>query len=144
MEAAADAVAAILAHDGEPPFLDITLDGVADIAEALAGYAGGDSFFEALAGGVEQALSLGGYFASLHRDIHVAVVAVFFDGDIDGEDITFLHDAFARYAVHDLVVDRYANAAREAAVAQGAGDGVLAADILVGDLVEVKGSDAGF
>ena len=44
----------------------------------------------------------------------------------------------------DFFVDGDADAAGEAAVTKGAGCRVLAADVLVGDLVEVVGGDAGF
>ena len=84
MEQLADAVAAVFAHDREAAVLDIGLDGVADVAEALVRLAGSEAFFEALAGGVEQALGLRRYLVGAHRDVHVAVVAVLFDGDIDG------------------------------------------------------------
>ena len=103
-----------------------------------------ETFFEALTGGIEQVLGSWRDLVSAHRDVHVAVVAILFDGDIDGENVACFNDALAGNTVDDFFIDRDTDAAGEAAVAKGAGYCVLAADILVGDLVEMVGSDAGF
>ena len=72
------------------------------------------------------------------------MVAILFDGDIDGDNVACFDDALAGNTVDDFFIDGYADAAGEAAVAKGASYCVLAADVLVGDLVEIVGGNAGF
>ena len=88
-------------------------------------------------------LGFGGYAADFHGDVHVAVKTILFNGNVNGEDVPFLQDAVAGDAMYYFVVDGNADAAGKAAVAQGAGNGPLAADVAVGYLVEVEGRDSG-
>ena len=127
----------------KPRAFDIALDGVANVAEASPGRAGGQPLLQAMARSVEQVLGFGGHTTGFHSDIHVAVKAILFNGNVNGENVPLLQDAVAGDAVDDFVVDGDADAAGKAAVAQGTGNRPLAADVAVGYLVEVEGGDPG-
>ena len=89
-----------------------------------------------------------GLHAGLADEKHaagIAVKAVLDDGDIDIDGVAVLQLAVARDAVTDHVIDRRADRFRKATVVERGRDGILHfSDVLVADVVELLGRDAGF
>src|SRR5687767_1401289 len=110
VEDSADAVSAILPHDGQVLRLDEALDGRTQIAQAHAGANLTDSGPHRFVGDVDQPLRGRGDLADRVHAAGVAVPAVFDDGDVDIDDVALLEALFrARDAVADDVVHRGAH-----------------------------------
>ena len=147
VEAAADAVAAKFLHHGIAGVFGDLLAGVADVAEGGAGLHGFDAGHHALVGDVDQALRLRADGAHGIHAAGIAVEAVFFDGDVDVEDITVFQGLVVGDAVADNVVYGGAAGFGEGGIAVVQGRGVAALHvymIIVHQLVEFVGGHAGF
>ena len=147
VKAASDAVAAKFLHDGIARVFGNLLAGVADIAERGAGFDGGDACHHGFVGNINQALGDGGNFADGKHAAGVAVEAVFFDGQVNVDDVAFFKGLIVGNAVADNVVDGSAAGfgIRRVAVVQGGG--IAALDIymvVVNEFVDFVGGDAGF
>ena len=113
MNSAADAVAAEFADDVEAAAADFALDGAADVFGAIAGASGGEGLAEGAFGAVGE---FAGFFLrgrDLDADGGVGVVAVFYGGEVELDEIAGLDDAMAGDAVDDFVVDADADVAGE-------------------------------
>ena len=105
VEGAADAVAAKFLYDGIACVFGNLLAGVADVAQGCAWFDGGDARHHGFVGNVNQALGDGGNFADGKHAAGVAVEAVFFDGQVDVDDVAFFERLVVGDAVADDVVD---------------------------------------
>src|SRR5262249_17247745 len=106
VELPADAMADEVPHHAEPERLDVRLDRVADVPDAVAGPDGGDGGLQRLPGGLGEPAGLVGDLP--HQDGAGRVTVEALDGDPEVE----LHEialdqlpGLARDAVHHLVVD---------------------------------------
>ena len=146
VKSAADAVAAVLAHHRVTLRFHVALNAVTDISQAIAGDGSLEADLHGLAGGGNESHGLFVGLAGDHGNVHIAVIAGLFHGDIDREDVPFAEDALPGDAVHYLVVDGDADASgigRSAGdfVPFGTGDRSLLADELLGDLIEFERGD---
>ena len=147
MEGAADAVAAKFLHDGIACVFGNLLAGIAYVAQCRAGFDGFDARHHGIVGGVYQALGDGGDFADGKHAARVAVEAVFFDGEVDIDDVAFFEGFVVGDAVADDVVDGCAAGfgVGRVAVVQRGGIAALNVDvIIVNEFVDFVGGDAGF
>ena len=147
VEGAADAVAAKFLYDGIACVFGNLLAGVAYVAQCRAGFDGFDARHHGGVGGVYQALGDGGDFADGKHAAGVAVEAVFFDGEVDIDDVAF----FEGFVVGDAVADDVVNGCAagfgvgRVAVVQRGGIAALNVDvIIVNEFVDFVGGDAGF
>ena len=109
MHRAADAVADQVADDAETARLDQGLDGMGDVADAIADLRLADADVEGFLGGLKQAGDFRSDGTDGHRDGVVADVPVGFDGDIERDDVAIAEDALeGADAVDHLLVDREA------------------------------------
>ena len=147
VEGAADAVAAKVLYDGIACVFGNLLAGVAYVAQCRAGFDGFDACHHGGVGGVYQALGDGGDFADGKHAAGVAVEAVFFDGQVDIDDIAFFEGFVVGDAVADDVVDGCAAGfgIGRVAIVQRGGIAALNVDvIIVNELVDFVGGDTGF
>ena len=147
VKAASDAVAAKFLHDGIARVFGNLLAGVADIAERGAGFDGSDACHHGFVGNVNQALGDGGNFADGKHAAGIAVEAVFFDGQVDVDDVAFFERLVVGNAVADDVVDGGAAGfgVGRVAVVQRSGIAALDVDVVVvNEFVDFVGGYAGF
>src|SRR5574337_490235 len=142
---AADAVPAVFAYHGITGRFRVLLDRMADVAQRRAGLDLPDAQHHRLISGVDQPF---GQHRRLAHEIHarsVAVPAVLDHGDVAVDDVAFLQDlAGAGNAVANHVVDRRAQRLGEPTVAHvGRNRTLHVDDVVVGDLVDLLGGDAG-
>ena len=145
MHLAADAVAAVASHDAELAVVARLggvgpgLDRVRDVGEPVAGHHRGDARLHRLSGGLRQRLVDRDQRPDAERDRGVAMPAVEDRAAVDGHQIARRqHLACRRNAVHHTVIDRRADAGREAVVAEERRDAAAVADHGFGDLVELQ------
>ena len=142
----ADAMTAVLAHDGKALTLGHGLDGMAHIAQRGSRLDCADAGHQGFIGGVDQAP---GQIAGLAHVVHAAGVAdpAFGRGhcDVDIDDVSVLEDLLGiGDAVADHMVDGSAYGLGEAIVAHIGGRAFqLVDDVVVTDLVQLLGADAG-
>ena len=105
VETASDAMAAKFLYDGVACVFGNLLAGVADVAQGRAGFDGGDARHHGFVGDVNQALGNGGDFADGKHTTGVAVEAVFFDGQVDVDDVAFFQRLVIGNTVAKLVSD---------------------------------------
>ena len=136
-----------ITDDSETARLDKGLDGMGDVADAMADLRLPDADVEGLLGGLEELGDPRRDGADRHGDGIVADVPVVFDGDIERDDVAFAEDALeGADAVDNLLVDREAGMGREATrtdlitVIRAAG--AVTGDQVAPGLVEVEGADA--
>ena len=144
---AADPVADQVADDAKAARLDQGLDGMGDVADAIADLRLPDADVEGLLGGLEQPGDPRIDGADGHRDGVVADVAVGFDGDIERDDVAIAENPLeGADAVDHLLVDREAGIggkpARTDLVAEVRAAGAVAGDQLAPGLVEIERADA--
>ena len=145
VEAAADAVSAVVFDDAETVFVGDVLDGATDIVPVGAGFAGGaDAFFHAELGGIDE-------FAGDVRDLadaehggRVAVVAGENRRDVDVHDVTIFEDGVcARDAVADDFVEADAGVTRVAVVAHASGNAFVLAGIVTDEFIDFESGNSG-
>ena len=145
----ADAVADVVLEDAVVALAaDVALDRVGDVGEPAAEARGGDAGPQRVLGDLQQAAYVvGDGVRTAHRDGDggVAVPAVHDGAAVEADDVALDEHPLPRDAVHDLVVDRRTDRARErrVPVAQERRHAAVRADVLLGDPVEVTGGDAG-
>lgn len=128
VQCSAYAVTDVVAHDRKAVGLDVSLNGCADIRYAVALTGKFNAFKEALTCYSDQLFCLFAYLTARNRAGAVAVETADVCTNINLNDIAFLDNCMlGRNTVDDLVIQRYAGAAREAAVAE---EGRLGAGIL--------------
>ena len=142
MQAGADAVADILAHERIAIALGIILNGVADIGDAVADTGKPDALKKALPCDADQAQRLIQALAARERARTVAVEAAVAGADVDTDDIAFMQDAVAGNAVDNLVIDGDARRRRKAAVGHEARRRAGLRDELVHFAVDLAGGHA--
>src|SRR5215212_3265273 len=140
---APDAVPDERADDREALRLDVPLDRVRDVTEAIARHALRHRREQRLLGRLEQLLRDRRDRPDRERARGIRDPAVVHDADVDRQDVAALELVLARDAVHDHRVRRGADRAGEAAVALEGRDGALRADEALGRFVELLRRDAG-
>ncbi len=146
MEAAANAVPAVLAHHREAFRFDKLLDRRAESAQADARLHHLQRQVEALLGHTAQALTQNGRLANDKHFRGIAVETVFDHGNVDVNDVA-VFQAFlvVRNTVTHHFVDRDADGFREAVVAEAGGNRVLLVnDMIVTDTIQLAGAYARF
>ena len=144
VELATHAVSAHLTHDTVVASLAILLDGVGDIANAVAGHCVLDADIERLLGRAQQLEGLLGDIADTESVGAVAVEPLGGDGTaVTGHDVAILENIVRRDAMHHHLVDRGAERGGEAVQPFEAGRAALRTDILFSDLVETACSHTG-
>src|SRR4030095_2503187 len=118
MEQAPEAMAAEIAHHPVAMRLGMALDGVADVANGVAGPRLLDAEHQALVGDIDELAGLQGYVTDEIHAAGVAVPAVEDRGHVDVDDVAVLQDLIAPNDVADDMVDRCAAALGVAAVAE--------------------------
>ena len=142
MQRSAYAVTDVVAHDRKAVGLDVSLNGCADIRYAVALTGKFNAFKEALTCYSDQLFCLFAYLTARNRAGAVAVETADVRTNVNLNDIAFLDNCMlGRNTVDDLVIQRYAGAAWEAAVAE---EGRLGAGILnrlADDAVDLPGGN---
>jgi len=120
VEALVDAVAAVGLDDAAVVALGELLDGVAVVAEERAGLDELDRFGETVAGGFDNAHSVGILvcLADVVSFVQIAVEAAVVECDVDVENVAVSQRALVGNAVADDFVDRCADRLGEVAVVQ--------------------------
>ena len=145
VEAATDAVTAVVFDNAEAVFVGDVLDGAADIVPVCASFASSaDAFFHAELGGVHK-------FAGNVRDLAdaehgggIAVVAGEDRRDVDVHDVAILEDGVCiRDAVADNFVDADAGVARITVIAHAGGDALVLASVVADEFIDFERGDAG-
>ena len=145
VEAAADAVTAVVFDDAEAVFVGDVLDGAADVVPVGALFAGGaDAFFHAELGGIDEFTGDVRDLADAEHGGGVAVVAGEDRGDVDVHDVAIFEDGVCvRDAVADNFVEADAGVARIAVVAHAGGDAFVLAGVVADEFVDFERGDAG-
>ncbi len=145
VEAATDAVTAVVFDNAEAVFVGDVLDGAADVVPVCASFAcSADAFFHAELGGIDE-------FAGNVRDLadaehggRVAVVAGEDRRDVDVHDVAILEDGVCiRDAVADNFVDADAGVARITVIAHAGGDALVFTRVVADEFVDFERGDAG-
>src|SRR5438105_1055774 len=108
-----DAVPDVIPDDAEAVGLDDALDGGADVGDAVAGDHGPDARRQALAGGVDELLRVGGDLAHGDGPGRVAVPAADHRAVVELDEVSVEQLALAGDPVDHLVVHRDADVLRE-------------------------------
>ena len=139
MKFGADAVAHEITHDAELRALHDRLHGRPNVANMIARLRGVDTSRERLLRHVEQSLGLRIDLAHGDRDGAIGEVPFVTDADVDRDDVPILQYAlWRRNAVHDLAIDRRADAAGKAIEAlEGRRGAIVGTNEVFGDLVEL-------
>ncbi len=148
MHLGADAVSDQIANDTEAVFFAVGLDGVGDVADAVADAGLGDAEGEGLLRDGQKFLNGGRDGANGNGEGVVADVAVVLDHDVEGDDVAVAQDALqGADAVDHLFVDREAGVGGEAAISELITEAGAACapggDQILCYLVQVVGGDAG-
>src|SRR3546814_550855 len=143
VEIPADAVAAEIADNAIAMALRVSLDGVRDVAQMVAGPRLLEAEHQRFVGDLDELLRLDGHVAAQIHTAGIAVPAVQERRHVDIEDVAVLQRAVAGDAVADDMVYRDARAVGIAAIAQGRGHGAGVAHHPVNDRVQLPGGDAG-
>jgi len=110
---ATNAVAAEFADDLETAPTDFAFYGAADVFGAIAGAGGDEGLAKSALGAVSQFTGFFSRGRDLDGDGGVRVVAIFYGGEIELDEVAGLNGAWARDSVDDFVVDADADVARE-------------------------------
>ena len=141
---APDSMPAQVAHRGKPAFLDVLLNGMADIAHAI-------SFARHLKGGekallrhVNQALSLWADSADAYRKGAVGLPPIQDQARINRDNLALAqHRGFIRNAMHHLRIHRRADRGRIPLIVQEGRDGAVTANELFRITVKLLRGDTG-
>jgi len=143
VETEADAVATKVPHDAVAILLRVLLDVEPDLAEVFARLDLLDANLQTLGGDGDELLGLVGDLADREHPAGVAVVTLDDASHVDVDDVTLGEDRVRRRdTVTDHLVDRGADALREAAVVQRRWDGIEPQRVVVDDRVDRFGGDA--
>ena len=123
--------------------LGIALDGMADIAGGGAGLYHGNAPHHGLIGDVHQARGLQLHVADGIHAAGVAVPAVQDHGDVNVHHIAVAQRLVFGDAVTHHMIDAGADGVAIAAIAQAGRGGAMGDDIVIGQLVNMGGGDAG-
>ena len=145
VEAAADAVSAVVFDDAEPVFVGDVLDGTADVVPVSALFAcSADAFFHAELGGIDEFAGDVRDFADAEHSGGIAVVAGEDCRDVDVHDVAILEDGVCiRDAVADNFVEADASVTRVAVVAHAGGDALVLASVVADEFIDFERGDAG-
>ena len=145
VEAATDAVSAVVFDDAESVFVGDVLDGTADVVPVSALFAcSADAFFHAELGGIDKFAGDVRDFADAEHSGGIAVVAGEDCRDVDVHDVTIFQDGVrVRDAVADNFVETDAGVARIAVIAHAGGDALVLAGVVADKFIDFKGGDAG-
>jgi len=140
---AADPVADQGADDREAGAFHDQLDGMRDVTHAVARASLVDAGRESLLADLEQPLGLGVDLADPKGVGAVCNQSVERHPDVDGDEVALLDAMVSGDAVDDHRIRRDARRRRKAAVALGRRNAALLANEVLGNPVELAGSDTG-
>ncbi len=145
VEAATDAVTAVVFDNAKAMFVGDVLDGAADVVPVGASFASSaDAFFHAELGGVHEFTGDVGDLTNAEHGGGIAVIAGEDCRDVDVHDVAILEDGVrVRDAVADNFVDADAGVARVAVVAHAGGDALVLASVVADEFIDFEGGDAG-
>ena len=145
MEAAANAVTAVVFDDTKAVFVGDVLDGTADVVPVSALFAcSADAFFHAELGGIDEFASDIRDFADAEHGRGIAMIAGEDCRDVDVHDVAILEDGVCvRDAVADNFVETDAGVARITVIAHAGGDALVLAGVVADKFIDFKGGDAG-
>ena len=137
-------MAGVVLDHGKAMGLDVVLDGGGDVQQGVTGFDPGQALHQRLLGDPCQPLCrLRGLLANADGDAAVAVIALEVGTRIHLEQVARPdHPFVAGDAMHHLVVDRGADARREAVVALEARRGPQLTDATLGMGIEIAGGQA--
>ena len=136
-------MAAEIADHAIAMLFGVGLDGIANIADPVAGFRGLDTEHEAFIGHIDQALGLYRHVADQEHAAGVAMPAIQLRRHVDVDDVAVLQFFVRRNAVADYVVDRDAAAMRITAITQGGGDSAAAHGHVADNVIEFFRAYAG-
>ena len=136
------AVTGKVSHHGKSVTFGKLLDGMANIAEGVAGPGRVDAGHQAVIGDFGQAPRLHRRFAHIIHPRSVAIPAIQNDRDIDVQNVAVADCLLARNAVADNMVKRNAGGLRESLVIQRCRYGAMGLDEVVANPVKVTGGRA--
>jgi len=131
VEAAADAVTAVLPYHGVAVGFHVALDGFTNIAKMGAGAYHVDTLPHGLVGNVTQSFSKHRRLPDTEHLAGIAMIAVFDDGDVDIDDVSLLQFLLTRDAVAHLVIYRGTDGFGKTVVVERCGDRFLNIDDIV-------------
>ena len=145
VEAAADAVSAVVFDDAESVFVGDVLDGTADVVPVSALFAcSADAFFHAELGGIDKFTGNVRDLADAEHGGRVTVVAGENRRDVDVHDVAILEDGVrVRDAVADNFVEADAGVTRIAVVAHASGDALVLASVVADKFIDFERGDTG-
>ena len=145
VEAAADAVSAVIFDDAEAVFVGDVLNRAANVVPVSARFAcSTDAFFHAELGGIDKFTGNIRNLAHAEHGRRVAVVARENRRDVDVHDVAIFQDGVrVRDAVADNFVEADAGVTRVAVIAHAGGDALVLARVVADKFIDFKGGDAG-
>ena len=145
VEAATDAVTAVVFDNAKAVFVGDVLDGASDVVPVGAFFAcSADAFFHAELGGIDEFTGDVRDFADAEHSGRVAVVAGEDRRDVDVHDVAILEDGVrVRDAVADNFVDADAGVTRITVVAHASGDALVLASVVTDEFIDFEGGNAG-
>lgn len=145
VEAATNAVTAVVFDNAKAVFVGDVLDGAADVVPVGASFTcSADAFFHAELGGVYKFTGNVRDFADAEHGGGIAVVAGEDCGDVDVHDVAIFEDGVrVRDAVTDNFVDADAGVTRIAVVAHACGDALVLASVVANEFIDFERGDAG-
>jgi hypothetical protein len=142
VERPADAVPGEVPHHPVPEPAGVRLDHPADGVQRAARRDRPDTAHHRLVGSLDQQPRFLVHVAGQEGGVGVAVHAADESGDVNVDDVAVVDQRVVGYPVADDLVQRGAQRLRVAAVAQRAGVGAVADQVVVAHLVQVVGRDA--
>ena len=145
VEAAADAVTAVVFNDAKAVFVGDILDGAADVVPVGASFTcSADAFFHAELGGIDKFAGDVRDFADAEHSGGIAVVAGEDCRDVDVHDVAIFQDSVrVRDAVADNFVETDAGVARITVIAHAGGDALVLACVVADEFIDFERGDAG-
>ena len=145
VEAATDAMTAVVFDNAKAVFVGDVLDSAANVVPVSALFAcSADAFFHAELGGIDEFASDVRDFADAEHGRGIAMVAGEDCRDVDVHDVAILEDGVCvRDAVADNFVEADAGVTRIAVVAHAGGDALVLAGVVADEFIDFKGGDAG-
>jgi hypothetical protein len=145
VEAFADAMSTVFTDDREIVRFGMLLDNMPDITQVGAWPYQLDTQFHAFMGNLADTFCANRWLTDVKHFAGIAVITIFYDGDIDIDDIAFLQFLLTGDAVAYLVVNRSADRFRKTVIIQRRRDGLLHVDdVVMANLVQLIGGYAGF
>ena len=145
VEAATDAVTAVVFDNAKAVLVGDVLDGATDVVPVGASFTcSADAFFHAELGGIDEFTGNVRDLADAEHGGRVAVVAGEDRRDVDVHDVAILEDGVCvRDAVADNFVDADAGVTRVTVIAHAGGDALVFTRVVADEFIDFERGDAG-